>query len=175
MAGSAPREPTLVDPIIGIAVEAGAWSDEDALRSIADEAVTAAVAVLAASGERFPSPPRGPRRGRPRELSIVFTDDAGIRRLNKEFRGQDKATNVLSFPQRSAALLGDVVLAAETVRGEAALAGKPLKDHMAHLIIHGFLHLLGYGHEEDRQAETMEALERAALKRMGIADPYAAA
>jgi probable rRNA maturation factor len=162
-----------VDPTIDISVEAGAWPDEDALRSIAEEAVTAAVAALAALGQPPSSPQRGLRRGRPPELSILFTDNAGIRKLNKGFRGKDKATNVLSFPQESGALLGDVILAAEIVRGEAALAGKPLEDHMAHLIIHGFLHLFGYDHEEDRQAEAMEALERAALKRMGIADPYA--
>jgi probable rRNA maturation factor len=105
----------------------------------------------------------------------VFTDDDGMRRLNARYRGKDRATNVLSFPQKDGALLGDVILAAETVKGEAALADKPLEDHMAHLIIHGFLHLLGFDHEEDVEAEKMEQLERLALDRLGIADPYAAA
>jgi probable rRNA maturation factor len=72
-------------------------------------------------------------------------------------------------------MLGDIVLAAETLAREAALADKPLEDHMAHLIIHGFLHLLGYDHEDEAEAEKMEQLERAALARIGIADPYAAA
>jgi len=115
----------------------------------------------------------------PLELSLLFTDDAAIRRLNAHYRGQDKPTNVLSFPQapgpHSGALLGDVILAVETVRGEAALAGKPFEDHMAHLLIHGFLHLLGYDHETDGAAEAMEALERSALETIGIADPTAAA
>jgi probable rRNA maturation factor len=87
----------------------------------------------------------------------------------------DKPTNVLSFPQASGPLLGDVILAYETVRDEAALAGKPFRAHMGHLIVHGFLHLLGYDHMEESEAEEMEALERAALGRMGIADPYAVA
>jgi probable rRNA maturation factor len=106
---------------------------------------------------------------------VVFTDDAAMRRLNARYRGKDKATNVLSFPQKSGPLLGDVILAAETVRREAALAAKPLEDHMAHLIIHGFLHLLGHDHEEDAEAEKMEQLERLALQRLGIPDPYATA
>ena len=109
------------------------------------------------------------------ELSILFTDDAAIQKLNAEWRGKDRPTNVLSFPQVSGALLGDVILAAGMVRDEAALAQKPLKDHMAHLIVHGFLHVIGYDHEADEEAEAMEAVEREALKRMGIADPYAPA
>jgi probable rRNA maturation factor len=116
----------------------------------------------------------GNKQPRP-ELSIVFTDDSRIRQLNARYRGKDRATNVLSFPQKDGALLGDVILAAETIRGEAVLADKPLEDHMAHLIIHGFLHLLGYDHEGDAEAEKMEQLERLALGRLGIADPYAAA
>jgi probable rRNA maturation factor len=98
-----------------------------------------------------------------------------VRRLNAQYRGRDKPTNVLSFPQPAGPLLGDVVLAAETVRAEAALAGKPLEAHMAHLIIHGFLHLIGYDHKGEEEAEAMEAVERAALERIGISDPYAAA
>jgi probable rRNA maturation factor len=112
------------------------------------------------------------------EISLLFTDDAEIRRLNRDYRGKNQPTNVLSFPQNpalSGGLLGDVVLAAETVASEAALAEKPLEHHVAHLIVHGFLHLLGYHHEGEEEAEMMEALERAALSRMGIPDPYAAA
>jgi probable rRNA maturation factor len=80
---------------------------------------------------------------------------------------------VLSFPQPPGPLLGDIILAFETVEREAALAGKPLRAHMRHLIVHGFLHLLGFDHEDHAEAEEMEALERAALARMGMPDPYA--
>jgi probable rRNA maturation factor len=109
------------------------------------------------------------------ELSIVFTDDAHIRELNRRYRGKDKPTNVLSFPQPAGGrLLGDIVLACETIHHEAALANKPVEEHIAHLIIHGFLHLIGYDHQVDEEAERMEKLESAALARIGIADPYAA-
>jgi probable rRNA maturation factor len=200
-----------LDLVVEISVEAGDWPDEAELQRLADEALAAAAAVLRpapplspGTGEgdhaqhggggnpepqRVPSPPPPaspvplPRFAgeEPAEVSILFTDDAAIRRLNAQYRGQDKATNVLSFPQAAgphgqaggARLLGDIILAFETVGAEAALAGKPLKAHMAHLVIHGFLHLLGFDHEGDAEAETMEALERAALERMGIADPYA--
>ena len=165
---------------LDIAVEAGEWPDERALRSIAEAAIAAATEVLG-SARQGPSPPlrgRDGEGGEPpgqAELSILFTNDEAVRRLNAHYRGKDKPTNVLSFPQPSGPLLGDVVLAAETVRAEAALAGKPLEAHMAHLIIHGFLHLLGYDHRGEEEAEAMEAVERAALERVGIPDPYAAA
>jgi probable rRNA maturation factor len=162
-------------PVIEIAVEAGEWPPEEALRRIAQSAVEAALKVLA--------PPTAEG-----ELSILFTDDAQMRELNAEWRGIDKPTNVLSFPQAPAGaapspaarggpqtLLGDIVLAAETVAGEAALAELPLEDHVAHLIVHGFLHLLGYDHEVEAEAERMEDLERAALSLIGIPDPTAAA
>ena len=113
------------------------------------------------------------------EVSIVFTDDAAIRALNDRWRGQDKATNVLSFaqdgPGRQAGMVGDIVLAQETVAREAALEDKPLNHHIAHMIVHGFLHLLGYDHQNDQDAETMEDLERKALALIGITDPYAGA
>jgi probable rRNA maturation factor len=166
-------------PALDIAAEAGEWPDEEALRSIAKTAIAAAIEVL--GSEKQPSPPlrgRDGEGGEPPcqpEISILFTNDEAVRRLNAHYRGKDKPTNVLSFPQPSGPLLGDVVLAAETVRAEAALAGKPLEAHMAHLIIHGFLHLLGYDHWREEEAVAMEAVERAALERMGIPDPYAAA
>ncbi|WP_292542063.1 rRNA maturation RNase YbeY, partial [Mesorhizobium sp.] len=112
--------------------------------------------------------------------SIVFSDDAHIRTLNAGWRGKDKPTNVLSFPAfpfpKGAPLppmLGDIVLAAETVAREAALEDKPLANHITHLVIHGLLHLLGHDHETDAEAEEMEAIERAALARLAIPDPYA--
>jgi probable rRNA maturation factor len=111
------------------------------------------------------------------ELSLVLGDDAGMRALNRHWRGQDKPTNVLSFPAGAApagapALIGDVVLAFETVRREANEQGKPLADHLAHLVVHGVLHLIGYDHEEARAARRMERLEVAILAALGIADPY---
>jgi probable rRNA maturation factor len=159
---------TTRSPAIDIAVEAGDWPPKPALRRLAQRAVAAAVAAV--------SPPSLAAGEKPAfELSIVFTDDSAMRRLNAKWRGKDKPTNVLSFPQAPGALLGDIVLAAETVKREAALADKRLEDHIAHLIIHGFLHLLGYDHESGGDAEEMEQLERVALARIGIADPYAAA
>lgn len=113
------------------------------------------------------------------ELSLLLTDDARIRVVNRDWRGFDKATNVLSFPAApperiaQSPVLGDIVLAYETVAREAQAEGKLLADHVAHLVIHGLLHLLGEDHETEAEAERMERLEIAALARLGIADPYA--
>lgn len=124
-----------------------------------------------------------PRRaaGPPIEISVLLTDDAGIRRLNARWRGRDRPTNVLAFPllapgeiaaQLAAAgppvLLGDVVLAHETVAREASVAGIAMADHLAHLVVHGCLHLLGHDHEEEAEAERMERLETETLARLGI-------
>lgn len=152
---------------IVVAVEAGVWPAKAKLRALARRAIGAAEKALAADGEALP--PENPDR----ELSVLFTDDARIHELNRKWRGKDKATNVLSFPQAGGLLLGDVILSAETLQREAALADKPLEDHMAHLLIHGYLHLLGYDHEAVDDAEKMERLERVALKSLGISDPYA--
>ena len=156
---------------IDIAVEAGAWPQEERLRALAKRAIGAAVMEL----RKNPFPQEG-RESERAELSLVFTDDAGIRRLNRDFRGKDKPTNVLSFPQEPAGpFLAMSYSRRKLFTGKRLLREKSLEDHMAHLIIHGFLHLLAYDHEADADAETMEALERAALKRLGISDPYAAA
>lgn len=169
---------------IAIVVEAGDWPAEAALEALARRAVDAAVAAMGEEAPSGPSPNPSPQGGGEQELSIVFTDDAAIRRLNARYRGRDQPTNVLSFPQPghpeagpqlASPLLGDVILAAETLAREATLASKPLEDHMSHLIIHGFLHLLGYHHETEPAAEKMEQLERVALKKLGIEDPYASA
>jgi probable rRNA maturation factor len=110
------------------------------------------------------------------ELSLLFCDDARIRLLNAQFRGFDKPTNVLSFPgpepTAEAHMLGDIAIAFETVAREAVEQGKPLPHHVCHMIVHGFLHLLGYDHETDEEAEAMEADEARVLHRIGIADPY---
>ena len=153
-------------PTIEIAVAGGDWPAQPRLNRLAQRAVEAALGALAP-----------PQAAPPGVLSLLFTDDAEMQALNARWRGIGKPTNVLSFPPPPGAgpagLLGDIAMAAQTVRREAALAQKPLEDHIAHLIIHGFLHLLGYDHEVEAEAEAMEQLERTALKRMGIADPYA--
>jgi probable rRNA maturation factor len=169
MSGKRQTSPARPDLTVDVSVEAGDWPPASELRKLADEAIGAATAALDAAGPASESRSSGPEK----ELSLLFTDDASIRRLNRAWRGKDAATNVLSFPQSSGPLLGDVILAAETVRREAALAGKPLEDHIVHLVVHGFLHLLGHDHEQDDDAEKMEELERVALKRLGIPDPYA--
>lgn len=152
---------------IDVAVEAGAWPGEEALLALARRAVDA---VLAETGQAAPDES---------ELSLLFTDDAHVRALNRDWRDKDRPTNVLSFPAFPLApgdplppMLGDVVLAFETVRAEAELDGKPFDHHLSHLIVHGVLHLLGHDHEEDGEAEAMEALERAILARLAIPDPY---
>ncbi|MER8437943.1 rRNA maturation RNase YbeY [Mesorhizobium sp. M1312] len=151
---------------IDIAVEAGDWPEEAGLTRLVDRAVAAAFAEIGVAGRS--------------ELSIVFSDDAHIRSLNAGWRGKDKPTNVLSFPAFPLAkgdplppMMGDIVLAAQTVAREAALEDKPVENHIIHLVIHGLLHLLGYDHETDAEAEEMEAVERAALARLAIPDPYA--
>lgn len=157
----------MADIKIDISIQAAGWADEGALRALAAPAAEALFALPYLRGSRS-------------ELSLVFTDNAAIRRLNAAWRGKDKATNVLSFPafalqpgEKPQALLGDVVLAYETVKAEAEAEHKALDHHISHLILHGMLHLLGYDHENDEEAEIMENLERQILSRLGIDDPYA--
>jgi probable rRNA maturation factor len=112
------------------------------------------------------------------EVTVVLTDDAEQRELNRQWRGFDKSTNVLSFPQLEPfsavqGLVGDITLARETVEREAAEMGISLEAHFTHLVVHGFLHLLGYDHIEEADAVQMESLETKILARLGIADPYA--
>lgn len=158
-------EPSAVD--IDVSVDAAGWPAQTEMEHLARTAVEVALAEAGALAGHS-------------ELSLVFSDDATVRRLNAEWRGKDKPTNVLSFPafpyQRGTVLppmLGDVVLALETVTGEAELEEKPLEHHISHLVIHGVLHLLGYDHENDEDADEMEAVERRALARLAIPDPYA--
>lgn len=110
------------------------------------------------------------------EVSVLLCDDAHIRQLNKDWRGKDKATNVLSFPTPGALarrpLLGDIAIAWETTAREAADEGKGAADHLTHLLVHGFLHLLGFDHESEADADAMEAREIFILKGLGISDPY---
>ena len=113
------------------------------------------------------------RRGK--SLNVALADDKAVRLLNKRDRRKDKPTNVLSYPSGERAFLGDIVLARQTVWREARAQKKSVADHVAHLVVHGTLHLLGHDHESsDADAERMEALERRILKRLGVADPYLA-
>ncbi|RIY00786.1 rRNA maturation RNase YbeY [Aureimonas flava] len=114
------------------------------------------------------------------EVSVTLSDDEDVRALNAEWRGKDKPTNILSFPMmplqpgdRPGPMLGDLILARQTLAREAADEGKAPDDHFRHLLVHGVLHLLGHDHETDRDAEAMEALEIGILAGLGIADPYA--
>ncbi|HZR60447.1 MAG TPA: rRNA maturation RNase YbeY [Xanthobacteraceae bacterium] len=146
---------------LDVVVETAPWDEHRALRLLLRRAVDAAAAELSTSGA---------------ELAIVLTDDSAIRVLNRKWRGIDAPTNVLSFPADVPAgappLLGDIVLAYDTVAREAQRDGKPFAHHVAHLAVHGFLHLCGYDHERDSDAETMEQLERTILRRLDIPDPY---
>jgi probable rRNA maturation factor len=137
----------------------------------AEQARKAARAALAAAGRGGPEPV---------ELAILLSADAEVRALNRRWRGEDKPTNVLSFPSGAAAgprgrrLLGDVVLAYETLAREAEAADKPLAHHLSHLVVHGVLHLMGHDHERPAEARRMETLEVRVLAALGIPDPYAA-
>src|SRR5262249_44531578 len=145
---------------IDMVVESDRWREADDAIALARAAVIEAAAAL--------SPARA-------ELAIVFTDDSAIRALNRAWRGIDTATNVLSFPTKrvgKGALLGDIVLAYETCAREARRQRKPFAHHVAHLAVHGFLHLLGYDHERAADAEEMEQAERDILERLALPDPY---
>lgn len=118
-------------------------------------------------------------RGIDGTVTVVLSDDEEVRALNRQFRGADKPTNVLSFPgadmlagSAPPRFLGDVILARETVRREAREQDKTFEDHATHLVVHGVLHLLGYTHDSDQDADRMEALEVAILAELGVADPY---
>jgi probable rRNA maturation factor len=154
---------------IHVSVSSGGWlaacPDAEAL------AETAARAALADA----------PNARAPAVVGVVLTGDAEQRQLNRTYRGKDSPTNVLSFamtepgvlgPPGSPVLLGDVVLAFETVAREAGEQDKPLADHLRHLVVHGVLHLLGFDHETDTEAATMEARETAILKGLGVPPPY---
>jgi probable rRNA maturation factor len=157
-------------PETEVLIVAPCWSAEPDAETIVHRAIeTAALTVGADTADA--------------ELAVMLTDDSGIRTLNKNWRGQDKPTNVLSFPAlqptgpRSAddapRMLGDIAIAYETTRREADDEQKPFDHHLSHLAVHGFLHLVGYDHETDNDAQAMEALERRVLSLLGIPDPYA--
>jgi probable rRNA maturation factor len=149
---------------LDIGVAAGAAALDEKLGALIASAITAANKAA------------GPAQG---AVTVVIDGDEHIRALNKQWRGQDKPTNVLSFPSPDTQpgperTLGDIAISYETAAREAKAEDKSFADHMAHLSIHGFLHLLGYDHESDDDAEEMEGLERAILARIGVSDPYIA-
>ena len=152
-------------PAIDIVVQSPLWRAQAEAEAAVRDAIAAAAAMLAAKNV---------------ELAIVLADDRTVRALNRDWRGIDAATNVLSFPVQQSratgtpALLGDIVIAYETAARETAAQNKPFLHHLKHLCVHGFLHLMGYDHETDRDAEAMERLERAVLARLNVPDPYLA-
>ena len=165
-----PRRRAKAGPQIEVMVRSARWRKRPGARTTVKKAVLAAAKAV--------STPRT-------ELAIVLADDSAIRTLNRDWRGKNAPTNVLSFPAAApkkgsgkggpgSPYIGDIVIAYQTVAREAAAEGKPFSHHLAHLAIHGFLHLLGYDHDNDRDAAKMEGVERKVLKRLAIPDPYAA-
>ena len=156
---SAPSRRTAAPPI-DIAVASPLWDTQVSAAQIVRDAIGAAAAAIAA--------PSG-------EVSVVLTDDASIQKLNRAWRGIDKPTNVLSFPAAKpggAAFLGDIVIAYETLARECADEDKVFLHHLAHLTVHGFLHLIGYDHQIDSDADAMEGLESKIMRIMKMPDPY---
>lgn len=157
---------------IQLSVEANGWPDEESLELFASRILEHTAGHLTdREGQPFPDAPV--------EISLVFTGDDDIRTVNEAWRGQDKATNVLSFPAfpltpggQPGPMLGDIVLAEETLRREALDLGIPFDDHLTHLLVHGFLHLFGYDHMTEEEAAVMEGLETRILAELGLADPY---
>ena len=157
-------------PLTEVLVVADCWQTEPSAEAVIQRAIDAAAEIVDADvGEA--------------ELAVMLTDDAGIRTLNSNWRGIDKPTNVLSFPalpptgaggpDDAPRMLGDIAIAYETTRKEADDEQKPFDHHLSHLAVHGFLHLIGYDHENDADADAMEALEQEILAQLDIPDPYA--
>ena len=160
---------TFALPINEVLVVADAWQAEPDAETVIQRAVAAAAEFVNADiGEA--------------ELAVMLTDDDGIRTLNSNWRGIDKPTNVLSFPalpptgprgpDDAPRMLGDIAIAYQTTRKEADDEQKPFEHHLSHLAVHGYLHLIGYDHENDADAEAMEGLEIEILAQLGIPDPY---
>ncbi len=151
-----------------IEVDEAAWHDLPDAAALVGQAAEAAFARLGAGDLKD------------KLLSVTLADDETVAQLNAQWRGKPKPTNVLSFPaDQDIAIppgeprpLGDIILAAGVVRTEAAQQSKPLADHFRHLVVHGILHIMGYDHVDDAQADEMESLEKEILVKLGIADPY---
>ena len=149
---------------VALDIEAEAWRALPGVESLVDR--TLAQACLRSGVAPAPNA----------EVSVLLCDDTSIRALNRDWRDMDKATNVLSFPAPGPVdrrpLIGDIAVAWETTEREAIQEGKAVADHLAHLLVHGFLHLVGHDHDKDVEAEAMEDLETSILADLGIADPY---
>jgi len=150
-------------PHIDIQVQSPLWNAQPLAEQTIREAISAAAGALSTEGG---------------EVSILLTDDSDIARLNRDWRGIDKPTNVLSFPASRVGqgdkLLGDIVIAYETLERESRDESRDFLHHLAHLAVHGFLHLIGFDHETDAQAEEMEGLESRIMMRLNMPDPYVA-
>jgi probable rRNA maturation factor len=152
-------------PQIDIQIQSPLWEAQPLAAQIVRDAIFAAASALSTAGG---------------EVSIVLTDDSTIAKLNRDWRGIDKPTNVLSFPasgykaDEDARLLGDIVIAYETLERECDDEHRVFLHHLAHLTVHGFLHLIGYDHQTDTQAEAMEGLESKIMTRLNMPDPYLA-
>lgn len=152
-------------PSIEIKIDSPLWDEQPLAKRTVRVAVAAAAAALATTDG---------------EVSVVLTSDAGIKQLNRDWRDIDKPTNVLSFPAPQmkntggAKLLGDIVIAYETLKRECDDEGKAFLHHLSHLTVHGFLHLIGYDHQNDSDADEMEGLESKIMNAMKLPDPYLA-
>jgi probable rRNA maturation factor len=161
-----------IEIAVDVAVDSAQWKDIDAFEVLAQETSYTVIDWLETrEGIKFPQMPL--------ELSVLLTDDASIKEINAKWREQDKATNVLSFPTKELSvgdvplpLLGDIIFAQETILREAEELTKSFEEHLTHLFIHGFLHLLGYDHINDTDAEQMERIETGILRSIGLSDPY---
>jgi probable rRNA maturation factor len=150
-----PREAALS---VDVLVQSPQWKAQRGAAAAVRKAINAAADEISSPGG---------------EVAVVLTDDDAIRKLNKQWRGLDKPTNVLSFPTSpNTAMAGDIVIAYETLDRESRDESKEFAHHLSHLAIHGFLHLMGYDHQNDSDAETMEQLERAIMARLRMPDPY---
>jgi probable rRNA maturation factor len=160
-----PPEPRGKSPHIDVQIHSPLWEARPCADKIVRDAILAAAAALSTADG---------------EVSIVLTDDSAIRSLNRDWRGIDRPTNVLSFPASGRAagegirLFGDIVIAFETIERECVDENRIFLHHLAHLAVHGFLHLLGYDHQTDEQAAEMERLESRIMSRLNIPDPYRA-
>lgn len=157
---------------IELAIDSDGWPAEALLKDFCQETVSATSGFLARTQDQS-FPVEGS------ELSLLFTDDAAVRAVNRQWRDQDKPTNVLSFPvmplspgDTPGPMLGDIVFALETISSEAVSLDIPFDDHLTHLLVHGFLHLIGYDHENERDADVMESLETRILSALDLSDPY---
>jgi probable rRNA maturation factor len=176
-----PHRRTRATPVVEIMIRSPLWTDKRGIRTVLRRAIGEAASATASNGE----------------LAIVLADDEAVCTLNRDWRRKNQPTNVLSFPAvrerahgrcnsarasrakrhlkrvpHAPHYLGDIIIAYETAAREAKAEKKPLGHHVAHLAVHGFLHLVGYDHQADAQAEAMEALEIAVLARIGVPNPY---